>query len=105
MTKQTVYIETDNESLIVAALSELIEFKIRVDRDMLQAFGSRTRLAAMAITFSSNDRSDAYVHLAQWLYEKLQEQGLQTITVNGVEIEPQQQASQESIWQALEHEE
>lgn len=100
---QTVYIETDNESLVAAALSELIEFKICVEQDMLQAFGSRTRLAAMSITFSLEDAPQADQYLTQWLYEKLQQPGQRTIAINGCELDPRR-AAHPAIMQALREE-
>jgi hypothetical protein len=88
MKSHTVYVETDNEALVAAALSELIEFKICVEQDMLKAFGSRTRLAAMSVTYAAEDVTEANGYLALWLYEKLQHESTQGVTVNGRDISP-----------------
>jgi hypothetical protein len=89
MKSHTVYIETDNEALLAAALSELIEFKICIEQDMLKAFGSRTRLAAMSVSYAEEEAAEANGYVAQWLYDKLQRESTQGFTVNGHDIRAQ----------------
>jgi len=103
MKSHTVYVETDNEALVAAALSELIEFKICVEQDMLKAFGSRTRLAAMSVTYAAEDATEANGYLALWLYEKLQHESTQGVTINGRDIS-QGDATLDTLLQAVQTE-